>query len=261
MAKRFWQGASPVGVQITIGDRMHPDWAESRAIVGVIADVRDAGLDRDPESIIYVPAAQVSDGRNAFANRTAPLTWVIRTVGDPHALRQQIELRLGAASEYKSSRGLALGRVLTMEAVVADSTSRARFSMMLLATFAAIALILAATGLYGLMAYSVERRTREIGIRMALGAGPQDVRNMVLFYAMRLALAGVAIGVEAALALGRLMNSSLYGVQSEDPVALASVAVLLMAVALTAAYIPARRAVAVQPVEALSGTPHNARRR
>ena len=79
MAKRFWREDSPVGVQITVGDRMHPEWVESRTIVGVVADVRDTGLDRDPEAIIYVPAAQVADGRNAFANRTAPLTWVIRT--------------------------------------------------------------------------------------------------------------------------------------------------------------------------------------
>ena len=138
-----------------------------------------------------------------------------------------------------------------MEQVGADSTARVRFIMMLLTIFAAIALILAAIGLYGLIAYSVEQRTQEIGIRMALGAQPGDVRNMVLLYGMRLALAGVAIGVEAALALGRLMNGFLYGVQSWDPAALASVAVLLMAVALTAAYIPARRATRVDPMDAL----------
>ena len=123
--------------------------------------------------------------------------------------------------------------------------------MMLLTIFAASALILAAIGLYGLIAYSVEQRTQEIGIRMALGAQPRDVLNMVLPYGMRLALAGVAIGVEAALALGRVMNGFLYGVQSWDPAALASVAILLLAVALTAVYIPARRAVQVDAMEAL----------
>jgi putative ABC transport system permease protein len=246
MAKRFWQEDSPVGVQITVGDHMHPDWVESRTIVGVVADVRDTGLDRDPEAIIYVPAAQVGDGRNAFASRTAPLTFVIRTAGDPHALQRRIEAGLQTASG-----GLAFGRVRTMEQVVADSTARVRFSMMLLAIFAAIALLLAAIGLYGLIAYSVEQRTQEIGIRMALGAQPRDVRNMVLMYGMRLALAGVAIGVEAALALGRLMNGFLYGVRSWDPAALAFVAVLLLAVALTASFIPSLRAIRVDPMEAL----------
>ena len=140
-----------------------------------------------------------------------------------------------------------------MEQVVAESTARQDFNTTLLTIFAGVALLLAAVGIYGLMAYSVQQRTQEIGIRMALGAGPEKVRSMVVRQGMTLALIGVAIGVAAALALARLMTSLIFAVKPWDPVALAVVTCVLIVVSLFAAYIPARRAARVDPLTALRG--------
>ena len=138
-----------------------------------------------------------------------------------------------------------------MEQVVRESTARNRFNMILLTIFATIALALAAIGVYGLIAYVVQHRTREIGIRLAMGARPQDVWRMVMREGMRLALIGVLLGAGGALGLTPLMSSLLYGVEASDPAVLTSIAVLLSAVALIATYIPARRAMRVDPVLAL----------
>ena len=138
-----------------------------------------------------------------------------------------------------------------MEQVVGNSTARNDFYMTLLSIFAGVALLLAAIGVYGLMAYSVQQRTQEIGVRMALGASPQQVRRMVVFQGMLLALIGVVLGVASALALTRLMRSLLFGVKPWDPATIVLVAVLLSAVSLVATYLPARRASRVDPMVAL----------
>jgi ABC-type antimicrobial peptide transport system permease subunit len=138
-----------------------------------------------------------------------------------------------------------------MEQVVGNSTARNDFYMTLLSIFAGVALLLAAIGVYGLMAYSVQQRTQEIGVRMALGASPQQVRRMVVFQGMLLALIGVVLGVASALALTRLMRSLLFGVKPWDPSTIVLVAVLLSAVSLVATYLPARRASRVDPMVAL----------
>jgi ABC-type antimicrobial peptide transport system permease subunit len=159
---------------------------------------------------------------------------------------KEIQEALGTASG-----GLPVAHIRSMEQVRGESTSRTDFNMTLLVIFASLALLLAAIGIYGLMAYSVQQRTQEIGIRMALGASAQDVRKMVVRQGMALALAGVIIGVAAALGVTRLMASLLYGVTPKDPIAMTSVALLLVGVALAATYLPARRASQMDPVESL----------
>ncbi|MBZ5623406.1 MAG: ABC transporter permease [Acidobacteriia bacterium] len=247
MLRRFWQevDANPIGEFITIGKGMGSGLEElPRQIVGVVADVRDAGLKLEP--MMFVPMAQAPEGLNARHNRLLPLTWVVRATEPSRLSTGAIQQEL-----HDVAGGLPVGRVRTMHEVVAASSARTQFYMLLLSVFAAIALLLAAVGLYGLMAYSVQQRTQEIGIRMALGAGPEDVRNLVVMQGMRLALLGILIGIPTALALTRVMVSMIFGIRTWDPAVFAVVAVLLSAVALFATYVPSLRATRVDPVDAL----------
>jgi len=182
----------------------------------------------------------------ALNNSIIPITWVIRTRVEPYSLSKEIQDELRMASG-----GLPVAHIRSMEQVRGESTARTDFNMTLLMIFAGVALLLAAIGIYGLMAYSVQQRTQEIGIRIALGASAHDVRKMIVRQGMALALAGVFIGRAAALGLTRLMASLLYGVTARDPIAMTSVALLLIGVALAATYIPARRASRVDPVVSL----------
>jgi len=246
MLRRYWPevDGNPIGEFLTIGQGMGPGLEEGpRQVIGVVADVRDAGLRSEP--MMYVPMAQVKDGMNARNNRLLPITWVVRANGGPSpSATIQRELK-------DASGGLPLERIRTMHEVVAASSARTEFYMMLLTLFAAIALLLAAVGLYGLMAYSVQQRTQEIGIRMALGAGPGDVRGMVMWQGMRLALMGILIGIPSALALTRVMVSMVVGIPTWDPAVFGAVSLLLGAVGLFAAYVPSIRATRVDPVDAL----------
>ena len=247
LAKQFWPNSDAVGQRITIGKGIGPEFAEApREIVGIVGDVRGQGLNNNPDPIMYVPVAQVTDGVTALNNGIIPITWTIRTNVEPYSVSKEIEEALRTASG-----GLPVAHIRSMEQVRGESTSRTDFNMTLLVIFASLALLLAAIGIYGLMAYSVQQRTQEIGIRMALGASAQDVRKMVVRQGMALALAGVIIGVAAALGVTRLMASLLYGVTPKDPIAMTSVALLLVGVALAATYLPARRASQMDPVESL----------
>jgi predicted permease len=247
LAKQFWPNSDPVGQRITIGKGVGGEFDEPpREIIGIVGDVRDQGLDNKPDPIMYVPVAQVTDGVTALNNGIIPITWTIRTSVEPYSVSKEIQEELRTASG-----GLPVAHIRSMEQVRGESTSRTDFNMTLLVIFAGLALLLAAIGIYGLMAYSVQQRTQEIGIRMALGASARDVRTMVVRQGMVLALAGVFIGVAAALGLTRLMTSLLYGVTPRDPIAMASVALLLTGVALAATYLPARRASQVDPVVSL----------
>jgi predicted permease len=247
LAKQFWPNSDAVGQRITIGKGIGPEFVEApREIVGIVGDVRGQGLNNNPDPIMYVPVAQVTDGVTALNNGIIPITWTIRMNVEPYSVSKEIQeaLRTG-------SGGLPVAHIRSMEQVRGESTSRTDFNMTLLVIFASLALLLAAIGIYGLMAYSVQQRTQEIGIRMALGASAQDVRKMVVRQGMALALAGVIIGVAAALGVTRLMASLLYGVTPKDPIAMTSVALLLVGVALAATYLPARRASQMDPVESL----------
>jgi len=247
LAKQFWPNSDPVGQRITIGKGVGPEFEEPpREIIGIVGDVRNQGLDNKPDPIMYIPVAQVNDGVTALNNSIIPITWVIRTRVEPYSLSKEIQDELRMASG-----GLPVAHIRSMEQVRGESTARTDFNMTLLMIFAGVALLLAAIGIYGLMAYSVQQRTQEIGIRIALGASAHDVRKMIVRQGMALALAGVFIGVAAALGLTRLMASLLYGVTARDPIAMTSVALLLIGVALAATYIPARRASRVDPVVSL----------
>ena len=247
-AKQFWKnGENPVGQQIVIGHGVGPEFEEpARLIVGVVGDVRDGGLNRNPDPKMTVPLAQMTDGLTELNSKVAPISWVIRTQGEPHQLAS-------AATEElrKASGGLPVARIRSMEEVVVRSTARQDFNMLLLTIFGGAALVLAAIGIYGLMAYSVQQRTQEIGIRMAMGADRARITKMVVWQGMRLTLVGVVIGVGAAFGLTKLVASLLFGVKQWDPIVFVSVPLVLSAVALFAVWLPALRASKLNPMKAL----------
>jgi predicted permease len=247
MARRFWQANDPIGSRLLIGKSADREFDEPpRTIVGVVADVRDLGANSNPEPMMYVPIAQTSDHMIARNNRFLPMTWVVRTNADPMALRSQVERELSAASG-----GLPIARSRSMAAIVRAATAQLEFTVTLLSIFAAAALALAAVGLYGLMSYSVEQRAQEIGIRIALGAGPAGVRNMILWQGGRLTTAGVVLGLGAAFTLSRVMSSAVFGLATWDPSVFAGGAALLAAVSISAVYVPALAATRVDPMRTL----------
>jgi putative ABC transport system permease protein len=249
LARRYWQRNDPVGETITVGTGAGPEFREGpRRIIGVVADPRDEEANRNPVPTVYLPLAQVSDAMTARNNRLFPLTWVVRGDVEPGFMKGPIERELRAATG-----GLPVARTRTMEEVFAGPSRRAAFHVTLMSVFAAIALLLAIVGFYGLMSYSVQQRTQEIGIRMALGAVPADVRTMILLQGLKLAGAGVALGTAAALALTRVMVSLVFGVKTYDPAVFAGVAALLSVVALAAALVPAHRATRINPLDAVRG--------
>jgi len=247
MARQLWPKADPLRDRLVIGRGVMREFAEEpeRQIIGVVADVRDGGLNNEPNPTMYIPQAQVPDAANALNVRITPMAWVVRTSTTPSALAGPVQEALRQAT------GLPVSEIRTMDEVVRRSVSRERFNMWLMAAFGVVAVVLAAIGIYGLMAYSVAQRTQEIGIRLALGATSGDVKRMVVVQGMRLAIAGVVVGLAAALGLSRLIASVLYGVEAWDPLVFLAAPALLALVALAAASIPARRASRVDPIEAL----------
>jgi putative ABC transport system permease protein len=195
---------------------------------------------------MYVPWAQVPDAHSANLLDITPVSWIVRTRGEPYALGRSIQETLRQASG-----GLPVARPRSMDDIVGRSTARTDFNTLVLTIFAGSALLLSAIGIYGLMAYSVQQRTQEIGIRLALGAEARAVRNMIIRQGMTVALAGVAIGLGSAFGLTRLIATFLFGVTTRDPFVFVSVPVLLTAVALAGVWLPARRAARVDPVVAL----------
>jgi putative ABC transport system permease protein len=247
MARQFWPQGDPLRDQIVIGKGVGPAFVEGpRQIIGIVGDVRDGALNQDPQPAMYVPFAQVPDRVTALNSRLAALGWVVRTRSAPHALSVAIQKELREASG-----GLPVARVKSMDEVVVQSTARQDFNMLLLTVFGCAALLLAAIGVYGLMSYSVEQRTQEIGIRLALGAASSQVRNMVIVQGMSLAVAGVVIGTAFAFGLARLIESLLFGVTARDPIVFVAVPAVLSAVALVAVWLPALRATRIDPIDAL----------
>jgi putative ABC transport system permease protein len=247
MEKEFWPKGDAVGQQLLIGKGVGPQFTEAaRQIIGVVGDIRDGGLNNDPRPLMIVPSTQVTDGMTALNSNIGPMVWLVRTHGDPHQYVAAITDQLRQASG-----GFPVARVRPMSEVVVQSTAREDFNMLLLTIFGASALVLAAIGIYGLMAYSVQQRTQEIGIRMSLGADRAAIRKLVIWHGMRLALVGVAIGVAASFGLTRLIASFLFGVKSWDPIVFISVPIVLSFVALMAVWLPATRASKLDPMQAL----------
>ena len=238
MARQYWPGVSPLGHRIRFPgmDRHNALWL---TVVGVVGDVRSEGLDTPAAPAAFVYYAQRPE-RLAYG-----ATLVLRATSLPEALGTAIRARVRAIDPNVPVR------IATLTSVVEGSVSTRRFSATVLTTFAALALVLAAIGIHGVLAYLVAQRRREIGVRMALGAGRGTVRAMVLRDAMSAVLPGIAVGIAAALALSRVLSGMLYGVSATDPIVLATVAVTLTVVALAAAWLPAHRATRVDPLLAM----------
>jgi len=234
MAREFWPDENPVGKRLTLS--FFP--GKVREVIGVAGDVKFRGLDsRKSLATVYVPLAQITFWNQAM---------VVRTAGDPASSASAM-----AVAVHQQDADQPLRDVRTMDDILADSLSQQRFSMLLLASFAGLALVLAAVGIYSVLAYAVRQRQREIGIRMALGAQLSDVLRMVVAEGMRPALIGVALGLAGALALKRAVSSLVFGVSESDPFTFLSVSVLLAMVALVASILPAYRATKVDPMRAL----------
>jgi putative ABC transport system permease protein len=247
MAKEFWPHKDPIGTQLYVSKNMGPGLDESSPmIVGVVADSHNAGLGRPPGPMMMVPITQVTDLYTVSYTNVQPLFWVVRTQGDPHQFLPRVAEQLRLASG-----GFPVAHVRTMDEVMEGSTVRASFNMLLLSIFGVIALILAAIGIYGLMAYSVEQRTQEMGIRMALGADRSVIQRLVVWHGMKLAVAGIALGLGTAFVLSHLIESLLFGVEPWDPMAFLAAPLILIAVTIIAVWIPATRASRVDPMQAL----------
>jgi len=247
MARRFWPDGDPLNDRLIVGKGMRPEYDQEplRQIVGIVGNVRDTGLTRPPRPAMYVPMAQEPDGVTRLNVRLLPIIWMARTVTQPLAAAAPIETAIQHAS------GLPVTRIRSMDEIVAESTARSRFDMWLMTIFGGCALLLAAIGVYGLMGYSVQQRTTEIGIRMALGADGSAVRNMVLRQGMMFAVAGIALGLASSLALAQVLAGFLFGVAPRDPAVFTLVTLILAGVAFIAVWLPARRATRLDPLIAL----------
>jgi len=235
LAKRLWPGEDPLGKRAHFGSNASvPPW---RTVVGVVGDIEPTPFDHTPFPMAYFPVAQLTQ---------RSLSIVVRTAGDPTAVAAAARAQVQALDQEQP-----VFDVRTLEQMIDDDMSGVKVSADMMTVYALIALILSASGIFGIMAYSVSQRTHEIGVRMALGAQHRDVVRMVVGRALTLALIGLAIGIPAALALTRALSSALLGVIKVDTPVFVGFALLLASVATLAAYIPARRAMKIEPMEAL----------
>jgi putative ABC transport system permease protein len=231
MARRYWPGGDALGKRVDFCSLDKKScWL---TIVGIVGNVHQFGLESEPTYDVY------------FAGGWTP-HFIIRTVSDPAGVAS-------AATDviHKADANLPVTQVMPMDALLSDSISPRRFSALLIGAFAALAVVLAAVGIYGVVSYTVSQRTQEIGIRMALGAQPRDIQGMILGHSVKLTLMGVGLGLAGAFALVRFLTSLLFGVGAYDAVTFIGVSLLLAAVAVAAAYLPARRAMRVDPLVAL----------
>jgi predicted permease len=239
MARTYWPAQDPIGRRIRQGSPDRP-WI---TIVGIVADVRHNGLEVAIKEKFYRPHAQFPASTGSAVRN---MNLVVKTTGDPIALVGPIRAEVRALD-----RSLPVANIRTMDDVVAASMSQPRLAGSVLMLFAALALLLAAIGLYGVLAYVVSERKHEIGIRMAIGADAGDVRRSVLRQGLTLAAVGVSVGAAIALALGQLIRGLLHGVSPHDPATFGTVSAILLTVAFLASWIPAHRATRVDPMLAL----------
>ena len=242
MARQFWPGEDPLGKRLTL--TFYP--GAVREVVGVVGDVKLDSLDQTrPNAALYFPLDQVSAPSNGGWN-SFPMTLVVRSASASAGMVPAVTNAVHAVDP-----DMPLRDIFTMDDLVANSVSQQRFNMLLLGAFAALALLLAAVGIYSVLSYSVKRSVREIGIRLALGARLSDELRRVVFEGMKPTLLGVAVGTAGALLLGRVLSSLVFEVRPTDPVTFVAVTVLLAAIALLASIIPAYRATRVDPMVAL----------
>jgi putative ABC transport system permease protein len=235
-AKYYWPNADPIGKRIKNGNTTSDSpW---RTVVGVVKDVRQNDFVAEPKMQMYFTYRQLRS--------LMPNALIMRTAIDPLSLATPVRNAIWAVDKDQT-----VANIDSMEHIVAGAVARQRFSMLLLAIFAGVALVLAAVGIYGVMSYSVAQQTREIGIRMALGAQRSDVLKMTVKQGLRLVAFGLAIGLVAAFILTRVMASLLFGISATDPLTFISISLVLLAVAILASYIPALRATRVDPMIAL----------
>jgi putative ABC transport system permease protein len=238
MARKLWPNEDPIGKRIRFFSSDPQEQNPWRTVVGMVGDVKQYGLDKPGTMALYVPTTQMP----------APsITLVVRTRTEPAAMLGAVRRAIISVDAEQ-----ALSNVATMDQVLSDSIALRRFTMVLLAIFAALALLLAAVGIYGVLAQSVAQRTHEIGIRMALGAQTRDVLQLIVRQGMSLTVLGIVIGLAGAFALTRLLASLLFGVGATDPATFLWIPVLLAAVSFFACYLPARRAARLDPIKALA---------
>ena len=237
LAKRYWPNEDPIGKQVRLGAPENYLIPPS-TIVGVVGDTPDAGLNLPAIPAVYMP--------HAMAPWWSFFTFVVRTTGAPETVAPAVRRELRALFPTAPIRN-----VRTMDMVLQESVASARVSMRLIGAFAIVALVTAALGVFGVLSFLVAQRTRELGIRMALGAAPADVRRMVVFHGGRLALSGLAIGLVGSFALSRLITSMLFGIAPTDPMTFVAVSAILLAIGLLASWLPARRATRIDPISAL----------
>jgi predicted permease len=240
MAARFFPGEDPIGKRIGLSGNPR-DWRE---IVGVVGDVRNYGVDSDVKPEAYVPLVQNAPGY--LANVASAMNVVVRSTNAPAVLTTMLRDQVQALDKDQP-----VSEVRTMEWYLSESMAQRRFNMILLGAFGGLALVLAAVGIYGVIAYTVTQRTHEMGIRIALGARGGDILKLIFAHAMFTTLIGIGIGLGAALALTRLLQNLLYQVTATDPLVFGTITLLLLLVAMVATYIPARRAMKVDPITAL----------
>jgi putative ABC transport system permease protein len=241
-ARRYWPVENPVGAHIKIDDNNRgPREVE---VIGVVGDVRHAGLNVDPAPETYVPISQIPEENvSLLANN---MSWVIRTSAEPLTLAGAVR------REIQSVNGsLPTGNTRSMEQLVSSSLAPSRFNLFFIGIFAIAALILAGSGIYAVISYSVAQRTHELGIRMALGAQPLDVLRLVVGGGLKIVLIGALLGLAAASIVTRVLSNLLYGISVTDARTFVSMSLLLIVIALLASYVPARRAARVDPMIAL----------
>jgi len=247
-ARQFWKKGDPIGTSIRVGLPYVPELADShpRRIVGIVKDVHETGLDEDPPPIVYVPTGQITPALTPMFVRLLPISVIVQTEGAPTALAPAVQREIWAVD-----RQLPVTDIAPMETIVARSLGLFRFGMVLTGALALLAVVLAAVGIYGVLSYLVGQRTREIGVRMALGATAWNVLKMVVRQGMASVALGVAAGLGLALLSTRVLRSLLVGVSAHDPLTFVLAPILLATVALVASSIPARRASLLDPVLAL----------
>jgi predicted permease len=247
LARKFFPHQDPIGKSIQICKGAGPEIEDSpRQIIGVVADVRESGLTQGKVPVNYIPQSQQQEGLTRLITASASLAWAVRSNLDEKTLSTVLTRAIQSVDPQMPIAGIE-----PMDNILHDSLSRQNFNMLLLSIFAGSALLLAAIGIYGLMSYSVQQQTQEIGVRIALGADRPAMFRLVLKQGMPPALIGVAAGLAAAFGFTRLLESLLYGVKPTDPLSFFAVAATLLFVATLAVLVPARRAMSVDPVTAL----------